>query len=68
MYYNALSLCMQALGSLIYEPLLAVIKKGNPCHGQAGYTQKFKTNNTQIQLRNFENNYLVSCAMEQHPP
>lgn len=35
-YYSAL--CLQALGSVIHELLLTVIKKGNPAHGQTGYT------------------------------
>lgn len=37
MYYHALSLYMQALGSLIHELLFTVIKKGNPGCGQTGY-------------------------------
>lgn len=38
MFYNALSLCVRALGSVIHELLLNVIKKGNPGHGQTECT------------------------------
>lgn len=44
-------LCMQTLGSMVHERLLTVSEKGNPGHGQIGYVQKSKTNNSQTQLR-----------------
>lgn len=43
-------LCMQTLGSMVHEWLLTVSEKVNPGHGQGGYIQKSKTNNSQTQL------------------
>jgi len=42
---------MQKLGCVAHGLLLTVGEKSNPGHGQTGYAQKSKTDNSQTQLR-----------------